>query len=99
MPSPDRIAEILASERFLERLAEIEHERWAHWQRYVHENCERQADGSLVIPAELVDRWEAQIRTPYAQLSEREKESDREQVLRYLPAVISGLSVDGGAQA
>lgn len=71
----------------LDLLAGIEHERWAHWQRYVHEQCERRPDGSLVIPSELVDRWEHQIATPYAELSEAEKESDKEQVRRYLPVI------------
>lgn len=99
MPSSERIAELLNSASLLERLAAIEHERWAHWQRYVHDNAERRDDGSLVLPAGLVSRWEAQIRTPYAELSDAEKDSDREQVRRYLPIVISSLCVDGGGEA
>ena len=92
MPSPEAIREALESVHMVEQLAAIEHERWAHWQRYVHDQCERQDDGSLVIPAELATRWQAQIETPYAQLSEREKDSDREQVRRYLPVVIEALN-------
>jgi hypothetical protein len=69
----------------IEELAAVEHERWAHWQAYVHQQCERLGDGSLVIPADLVRRWEKQIETPYHQLSENEKQSDREQVERVLP--------------
>ena len=91
MPSGDRIREVLESVHTLEQLAAIEHERWAHWQQYVHDQCERQADGSLVIPAELAARWQTQIETPYAGLSEREKDSDREQVRRYLPVVLDAL--------
>ena len=66
-----------------ERLAAIEHERWADWQRYLHSKCERNPDGLLTIPASLVAHWERQIATPYEQLSEAEKDSDREQVDRY----------------
>lgn len=77
--------------QILEQLASVEHERWAHWQRYVHEKGQRQADGSLVIPADLVRQWDGQIATPYAALSEKEKESDREQVRKYLPLVIAAL--------
>ena len=66
MPSPEAIREALESVHMVEQLAAIEHERWAHWQRYVHDQCERQDDGSLVIPAELATRWQAQIETPYA---------------------------------
>ncbi|MFF2316945.1 hypothetical protein ACFVTE_11805 [Arthrobacter sp. NPDC058097] len=92
MASRDSIREVLESVQTVERLAAIEHERWAHWQQYVHDQCERKDDGSLVVPAELVARWKAQIETPYAELSEREKESDREQVRRYLPVVIEALN-------
>jgi hypothetical protein len=74
-------------ENLMEKLADVEHERWSHWQRYVHSKCERTTDGSLVIPAHLVDRWESQMNTPYSALSEQEKESDREQVRRYLPII------------
>ena len=43
-------------------------------------------------PPELVERWEAQIATPYNELTDAEKESDREQVRRYLPLVAKALS-------
>lgn len=82
--SPDeKKSDFLA--HLLEELAAIEHQRWAHWQAYVHGNGARQPDGSLVLPAPLVERWERQIRTAYRELSEAEKESDREQVRKYLP--------------
>lgn len=91
MRGPDQIRRALHSKQVIERLAAIEHERWASWQRYVHDHCDRQEDGSLVIPAELATRWEAQIATPYGGLSEQEKQSDREQVNRYLPAIVEAL--------
>ena len=92
MPPTDAIRKVLESEQLVDELAAIEHERWAHWQRYVHDHCERQQDGSLVIPAELAARWEAQIETRYVQLTEREKASDREQVRRNLPVIINALT-------
>lgn len=76
----------------VDTLAAIEHDRWAHWQSYVHSKCSRQSDGSLVIPAELVQRWERQIRTPFDQLSESEKNSDRDQVFNYLAVIRTSLS-------
>lgn len=81
--------------RALEALAAIEHERWSHWQRYMHSKGEIQEDGSLLIPAELVRRWERQMTTPYAALSEAEKESDRDQVRKYLGTITEAL---GGAE-
>lgn len=83
--------EVLNQQHVLDRLAQIEHERWAHWQRYVHDNSQKQQDGSLVIPPELVERWARQISTPYDELTQKEKLSDQEQVRRYLPVVIEAL--------
>lgn len=82
-------------EALVERLAAVEHDRWAHWQRYMHGKAERRPDGALILPAELVERWEAQISTSYADLSEAEKESDREQVRRYLPLVAAAFAERG----
>lgn len=92
MLPPDKIRQVLESEPVVDQLAAIEHRRWAHWQRYVHEQCERRADGSLVIPAALVERWETQIEMSYTDLTEQEKDSDREQVRKYLPTVIDALT-------
>lgn len=72
-------------ERSIDVFAEVEHRRWAHWQQYMHSHCTRLGDGSLVIPAELAARWQTQLETPYEALTEREKESDREQVRKYFP--------------
>ena len=85
------LADAFDRAELIEELAAIEHSRWAHWQRYVHESGSLAADGSLTIPNQLVSRWTAQIETPYSQLSESEKESDREQVRRYLPLLMETL--------
>lgn len=75
----------------IEDLAAIEHERWAHWQQYMHAKGIPQPDGSLLLPAEFISRWQAQIATKYADLDEKQKESDREQVRKYLPLIHSKL--------
>ncbi|UNN05329.1 hypothetical protein [Rhodococcus opacus] len=92
MPTDDQIRSILESEELMRRLATAEHERWAHWQKYVHDHGERRGDGSLVIPAELVTRWDTQISTPYPDLSAQEQQSDQDQVRRYLPIIIDALT-------
>jgi hypothetical protein len=83
----------------VEKLAAIEHERWSHWQRYMHRQCIQQPDGSLLIPAELVARWERQIATTYTTLDDVAKESDREQVRKYLPLIASALSARESTKA
>lgn len=75
----------------VEDLARIEHERWSHWQKYMHEKGARQADGSLLLARDLVERWDRQIATTYAELTEREKDADREQVRKYLPLIVEAL--------
>lgn len=71
----------------IEKLAAIEHARWADWQAYLHGKCERTPDGGLTTPAGYVAALERQIATPYADLSDAEKASDREQVARYWPLI------------
>lgn len=88
---PLDLTAVLHDARLLESLAAVEHERWSHWQRYLHSQCQRRSDGSLTIPPEMVDRWSAQASTPYADLTDAEKESDRDQVRRYLPVIADTL--------
>lgn len=76
----------------IEELAAIEHERWSHWQRYVQGKGAIQPDGSLLLPAHLVKHWEIQAQTDYAHLTDQERESDREQVRKYLPIIADTLS-------
>ncbi|MBR0684435.1 hypothetical protein JQ594_00785 [Bradyrhizobium manausense] len=80
-------------EELIEALADAEHKRWSHWQRYLHSKCERQTDGSLLIPADLAARWQRQMDTDYSNLSEAERKSDRDQVRLYLPIVLDALNV------
>lgn len=68
----------------IEACAAAEHTSWSNWMRWQFGEMEKEmrefeAGG---IPHELADlpcvqRWKRQMNTPYAKLSEREKESDR----------------------
>ena len=77
----------------IEQLADKEHAGWAHWMKYLFSKClevgDKDEDGyeSVVIPRELVKRWQRQVATPYAELSEKEKQSDRNQVADILPII------------
>ncbi len=62
-----------------ERLADVQHAIWAHWMRYQFSVCQRNEDGSMTIPADKAERWMRQMETSYADLTEQERESDREQ--------------------
>ena len=74
-------------EKYLERLADIEHQRWAGWQKYLHSKCEETVTGDLIIPAGYVKHLERQINTPYAELTDKEKDSDRQEVHKTLASL------------
>lgn len=77
----------MTKDELIEGLAAIEHERWSNWQQWVHTRGYWQ-NGDLCLAEERVSAWERQIATPYADLSEPEKQSDREQVDRYWPLFV-----------
>lgn len=65
-----------------EALAGLCHEQWSGWMRYLFGKCTapiHHTEGGLIIPDEFVKRWNRQVLTPYAMLSEEEKESDRKE--------------------
>jgi uncharacterized protein YecT (DUF1311 family) len=70
-----------------EKLAAIEHERWSDWQKWVHNCGVKHPNGDITLKAVDVNRWDEQINTPYKDLTENEKDSDRDQVDRYWPLV------------
>ena len=75
--------------QFIADGAAIEHARWSKWQKYMFSKGTLNNDGSWTLPKEYVDRWTTQANTEYADLSEEERESDREEVRSYLPLVRS----------
>lgn len=68
----------------LERCSDIEHEIWSKWMKFMLSKCAENEDGSVTIPKESVERWKRQISTPYKDLSESEKESDRIQARLFI---------------
>lgn len=60
-----------------ELLANYAHEAWSGWMDYLFGKCTVNRQGDCVIPCELYKRWYRQLTTPYADLPNNEKESDR----------------------
>lgn len=100
------IRRICLKNKFLdlrEKLAELEHVRWSEWQKYLHDKTYILPDfyhktGTTVQCDRIIrykdfEHWERQINTPYDKLSEKEKDSDREQVDRYWPLIEEILKV------
>lgn len=76
-----RLEATRATPELLERLAALAHEQWSGWARWMIDKWS----------PECVARWERQIVTPYDQLSEREKESDRNEARRVLEVIRATL--------
>ena len=61
----------------IELIADFMHDQWSHWTKHQfkvmfnYQNWSEEKD-------ELIERWRRQMNTPYAELSEKEKDSDRE---------------------
>ena len=63
-----------------EKFAKVQHDIWISWMIHLFKVSIQNDDGTYTIPVEKVERWKRQIATSYDELSERERDGDREQV-------------------
>lgn len=69
----------------LERMAHEVHQVWCNWMEHMFKEGYRDyLNGPWIMDNEARRRWQRQMRTPYAQLTEGEKHSDRDIARRYL---------------
>ena len=68
-----------------DNIAAVIHDIWAHWMKHMFKVCyhrnlmlEGTMQHCLVIPNNLLKRWERQTGQSFWELSEDERESDRE---------------------
>lgn len=72
-----------------EQLAALAHAQWSGWMVYLFNLSHSNGDGSITIPANFVARWQGQIATPYEELTEREKDSDRVEADRVIALMVT----------
>lgn len=77
----------LMEKEFIEAGAALEHDRWARWQKWCHKILRENCPSPEL--EKVLERWDRQINTPYAELSEQEKESDRKETRNYLPLLLA----------
>lgn len=71
-----------------ELLAAYAHDAWSGWMEYLFtQSGGNQTNGTVSIPAELVERWRRQMTTAYPSLPDHEQESDRKEADRMLTIV------------
>lgn len=74
----------------VEKLADHVHDQWTGWMQHLFRRCQTNpCTGEEVIPAETVYLWRRLMDTPYCELAEAAKESDRIEARRIL--VVLGL--------
>jgi len=76
-----------------EELADLEHQRWSRWQKYLHSKCKKLKNKNLVIPSALVERWKRQIKTDYKDLTEKEKDSDRKEADKTISKILEEIKI------
>lgn len=77
----------MTEQELIEQLADKEHASWARWMTYLFSKSSPNDYGGVVLSRADVEHWRRQVATPYADLSEREKQSDREEVAHILPII------------
>jgi hypothetical protein len=78
-----------ANQNLREKLAELAHEQWSGWMRWMFPRMDKTSWRS---------RWLNQMHTPYGELSEPEKESDRREADRVLTTIYEHNNLDGAAR-
>ena len=67
-----------------EKIAQLAHEQWSGWMDYLFSKGVFNPDGTWTMPVEFVERWQRQARTPYAELSSPEQDSNRKEADKFL---------------
>lgn len=83
----------LKADPMREKLAALCHEQWSGWMKYLFSKCPDYTEtGATIINPDYENRWVRQMETPYAELSEAEKDSDRKEADRFLAILSAGLA-------
>lgn len=69
------------NKKLLDLLANLEHDQWSHWIDYFYKND----------TSKNRDRWNKQMKTSYYELSEKERESDKEWANKVLMIIYAHL--------
>ncbi len=86
----------MTDERLREELAELAHEQWSGWMKYLFERGHWDDSGGFTINPESSARWKRQAQTPYAELSELERDSDRVEADKFFAVMLAYITLAAG---
>jgi hypothetical protein len=72
-----------------EQMASETHNVWSSWMKYMFSKGETNPDGTWTMPHWAVNRWSRQLSTPYTELDEQEKQSDRDVIIEHYHSVLA----------
>lgn len=67
-----------------EKLAELCHSQWSGWMEYQFSQGTLNEDGTWTMPKWAVDRRTQLMKTSYSEMSESDKDKDREEADKFL---------------
>jgi hypothetical protein len=70
-----------------EALADLAHQQWSGWMRHMLDKCHDDEEGNVVIPRGYALALARQMGTPYAELTEEEKDADRAEADKFLELI------------
>ena len=81
----------------VEKMAEAQHKIWASWMQFMFSNggfyhAQKDLTASWQMYSKKYERWQRQMHTSYADLSEEEKGSDVEVVKEHYPQLMEALN-------
>ena len=81
----------------VETIADFIHDQWSHCMKYMfsqggHTGEPRDRFYEWCVRNPTIKRWERQMNTPYSELSEKEKDSDREWAIKLLKLIQKDLN-------
>jgi len=82
-----------------EAVAAYAHEAWSGWMLHLFRQGQTLVTGEYVTPKYYAERWKRQAGTPYAELPESEKDSDRAEADKILALVALPALLDEVAAA
>lgn len=73
----------MTTKEIKERFAALEHQRWSNWMKYLFTKGKVTKEGHFQIDKIFYEWWEKESKTPYSNLQESQKISDRKEVGKY----------------
>ncbi len=71
-----------------ERVANLCHDQWSNWMRYMFAKGNTYRDHTFVIGIESSTRWYRQMNTSYYDLSPKEQDSDRKEANKFIGLIM-----------